>query len=132
MKYPYTPEFEKFWDRYPRKTGCSKVKAFEAWTRALRYASIPIIMRGLERYPFSAEPQYQPHATTWINQHRWENGGEDKAPPTVVVPPTRPSRSSWRDKYDGGPEIPFQSFPEERERRMNASQPFTIDVHPDE
>lgn len=129
MKKPYTPEFEKFWERYPRKLATSKVKAFASWERALKYATAKAIMAGLERYPFSTEPQFQPHAATWINQHRWEGADHsDTAPPTAARPP---SRASWRDKYDGH-EVPFQSFPEQRESRLAADDLFTIDVDPRE
>ncbi len=48
--------FEAWWDRYPRKVG--KGQARPAYAKAL-----PGIL--------AQEPQFQPHASTWLNGERW-------------------------------------------------------------
>jgi len=70
----YAPEFESFWALYPRKEP-SKRKAFEAWSKANSRASPAEIEAGLKRWlPIFAacEPDKVPHATTFLNQDRWE------------------------------------------------------------
>ena len=117
---PPSPEFEAFWQRYPRKVGTSKKAAQDAYFKARRSATAQTIMAGLLAYPFNPQPQFQPHAATWLNQCRWEIE-QDTAPPTVIVTQPAPSRSSWRDKYDGA----SPCIPSHRTARLN--EPFTID-----
>lgn len=83
-KERYTPEFEAFWTAYPRKLNCSKLMAFRSWNRldeddqAQAMAALPTfccMMRGKEE-------QFIPHATTWLNQKRFE---------TIAIPASVPS-----------------------------------------
>lgn len=86
-KERYTPEFEEFWTAYPRKLNCSKLMAFRSWNRlddeeqAQVMTVLPIFCRMMK----GKEEQYIAHATTWLNQKRFE---------TIVIPATVPSASA--------------------------------------
>lgn len=91
-----TSEFEEFWAKYPRKVG--KLKARVAYSQIIgRGKSVLIdgervplrashaeIMAGLKRFisgmynsrtgEILEETKFIPHATTWLNQGRWEDG----------------------------------------------------------
>lgn len=73
----YLPEFEIFWQRYPRKEP-SKKETARSWVKVMAQEEPPSpeqIMAGLERWlPVWAargDPEKVPHATTWLNQERW-------------------------------------------------------------
>ncbi len=88
-----TPEFEEFWDTYPKPD--AKGLARRAYATALTKASHEMIMDGLRRYPFKADPKYQPMPATWLNQERWTYE-EPRTPPTVIVE-SRDKRPSSMD-----------------------------------
>lgn len=72
---PAAPDrFDEFWSRYPRKTG--KANARKSWDKAIRKHTAETILAGLEanmRDLGSREPQYVPHAATWLNGERWND-----------------------------------------------------------
>lgn len=78
----YPPEFETFWQRYPRKEP-SKKEAARSWVRVSADANV--VMAGLERWiPVWAargDPEKIPHATTWLNQERWTVEAPARASP---------------------------------------------------
>lgn len=64
--------FELFWRAYPRKTNKSfaqKVFKKFAFTDEL----LSQMMNALSNFPFSKDPQYIPHPSTWLNGKRWED-----------------------------------------------------------
>lgn len=70
--------FDRFWSAYPRKIG--KGAARKSYERALKKVSHEIIMHGLsQQLPDmqSKEKQFIPHASTWLNQERWEDEPEE-------------------------------------------------------
>ena len=70
----YTEDFVKWWSIYPRKDG-SKQKAFEIWFRITKEISandLFIYTDKFKRAVHGTEIKYIPHATTWLNQRRWE------------------------------------------------------------
>lgn len=73
----YPPEFEEFWQVYPRRT--AKRAALGAWKKAARRASVAEIMAGAERFRDdpNREQEFTPHPATWLNQDRW---GDDPLP----------------------------------------------------
>lgn len=75
--------FAEFWMAYPRRVG--KDAAQKAWDKAIRQARPEEIIAGLLRYQFSPEVQYQPHASTWLNEGRWKIEA-DIPPPFVLTP----------------------------------------------
>lgn len=68
------PEFEKFWDIYPRKQG--KGKARDAFIKAYKQFG-DVVITGAAN--FAADPnlplekQYIPLPATWLNQERWND-----------------------------------------------------------
>lgn len=69
--------FNEFWAAYPRKVG--KGQARKAYAKALRIASHDDIMFGLSQQRPSMEakePQFIPHASTWLNGERWDDEPE--------------------------------------------------------
>lgn len=69
--------FNRFWDKYPRKTDKTKAKA--KWAKLkVTQALFDQIMRGLAAHCASADwlkdsGQFIPHPTTWLNGRRWED-----------------------------------------------------------
>ena len=73
----YTAAFSEFWSKYPRGEG--KAEAFKAWQKLKPDAElIGRINTALERQKQSQQwkrdgGRYIPHASTWLNQRRWED-----------------------------------------------------------
>jgi len=86
----YTPEFELFWEAYPRKVG--KMKAFQSWVKHVDQEVISRVMASLEVQKKSRQwneenGRFIPHPTTWLNQHRWEDQLElEKQPQRDYIP----------------------------------------------
>ena len=76
--------FEQFWNVYPRRDG--KKKALEAMGKALKKASIEVILEGVNRYITFLQTTTQQTAmpATWLNGERWND---------EVIPPTNLSGS---------------------------------------
>lgn len=68
--------FTKFWGKYPRKQG-SKKNAMRSFSKLNKtqindlFNALPIHLKYWELS--GTEMAYIPHATTWINQQRWED-----------------------------------------------------------
>lgn len=62
-------EFDRFWDIYPRKT--AKGAAEKAWEKACGLTDPEKIIAAAERATWPTDPQFIPHASTWLNQKRW-------------------------------------------------------------
>jgi hypothetical protein len=70
-------DFAEFWDRYPRKVG--KDAARKAFAKAMKAARPDDVMFGLsQQLPSlqSKDPQFIPHAASWLNQGRWTDEPE--------------------------------------------------------
>ena len=66
-------KFNQFWSLYPRKV--KKFVARRTWNR-LSKKEIDEIFKVLEDHMIrwkETEIQYVPHASTWLNQKRWED-----------------------------------------------------------
>ncbi|NDB02617.1 MAG: helix-turn-helix domain-containing protein [Flavobacteriaceae bacterium] len=71
----YSQDFEDWWTIYPRNDG-SKKKAHELWQRVTKKE---IDVKTLNEATFKfmkasigKDKKFLPHATTWLNQGRWE------------------------------------------------------------
>lgn len=88
--------FDEFWSRYPRKAG--KSEAVKAWGKAIKNgadpASLLAAVKAHADYYVAAktEQQYIPHASTWLNQKRYED--EPPPLPRNAAPPTAPHDTS--------------------------------------
>ena len=74
---PSEIEFNSFWEIYPRRQ--AKGAAAGAWKKALKKASAQTIIEGAMRFSSdpNRNPEFTPHASTWLNQERW---GDDPLP----------------------------------------------------
>jgi hypothetical protein len=91
----YSPAFEAFWDAYPRKVG--KKAASTAFEKARKIATVQAICTGAARYrddPNLPPEEFRPHATTWLNEGRWEDGPQP--PRGEHQQQTRPTGSQVR------------------------------------
>jgi hypothetical protein len=86
--------FTEFWDTYPRKSG--KAKALKAWPTAVKkvkgnHQTITEAARCFRDDPNRVD-QYTPHASTWLNQERWNDPplpGPTRHPRPTRAAPTR-------------------------------------------
>jgi hypothetical protein len=78
------PDFEQFWQRYPRKVG--KGQARRAFATALRKTSLTDMLRALDRARWPDDPRFVPHPATWLNGERWS---DDPKAVASSVPPRR-------------------------------------------
>lgn len=69
-------DFAHFWSIFPNHT--ARAYAEKCYTRARKFADHDVIMKGLDLNMIvwanrgTVKP-YLPHASTWLNQRRWEN-----------------------------------------------------------
>jgi hypothetical protein len=74
--------FEDFWKQYPRKI--AKRSALKSWQRlspADQRMALDAIKNHVAYWQASGtEPQYIPHASTWLNQGRFEDELEQVKP----------------------------------------------------
>lgn len=77
MKTNYTPEFESFWNKYPKRwvessgswVKIGKYEAFQAWKR-LAKSEREIIMMVLPKVKAN---KFTPDAHRWLKKRRWED-----------------------------------------------------------
>lgn len=67
-------DFESWWELYPRKVG--KAAAAKAYAKARRDVDALVLVDGLANAAqvwkaTQTEPQFIPHASTWLNAGRW-------------------------------------------------------------
>lgn len=91
--------FERFWQAYPRKL--AKPKARESFLRAVKNgAELTAIGAGLrawcEYWSARNEPEFVPHATTWLNQQRWND-----RPPAPKRAPLSMMERAWLKAHPG-------------------------------
>lgn len=65
------PEFDTFWQEYPRKT--AKEAARKAWAGARARVGAEAILTGLRAAVWPLEARFIPHPATWLNQGRWDD-----------------------------------------------------------
>ncbi len=78
-KYTYPPDFETFWEAYPRRVG--KKAAEMAWKARKKEGALPPlpdVLRALEAQKNAPGwqrdgGQYIPNPATWLNQGRWDD-----------------------------------------------------------
>lgn len=96
-KAGYEYLFDVFWDEYPRKT--AKAVAKKSW---MKLKPDPDLLRRMiatltwqKQSKQWAEDGIIPHASTWLNQRRWED-----EPPTTLIPagPPKPPPMSFKEQ----------------------------------
>jgi hypothetical protein len=68
-KYSY--EFESFWKEYPRHE--NKIGAMKSWKKV--DVELDVILKAVEKHKQTKQWKdgIYPHASTWLNQRRWED-----------------------------------------------------------
>lgn len=103
-KSPSIAAFDRFWLAYPRKIGKADArKAFDrAWRKLPAFDEEKILAGGLERAKAGwVDPQFIPHAATWLNGERWTDEPDPQIPPGAIALSTRPksreeiNREGW-------------------------------------
>lgn len=67
----YTNDFELFWKEYPRHE--NKSNAMKSWKKV--NVELSVILKAIEKQKKSKQWKdgIYPHASTWLNQRRWED-----------------------------------------------------------
>tara|TARA_R110002020_G_scaffold187961_7_gene386465 strand:- start:1315 stop:1944 length:630 start_codon:yes stop_codon:yes gene_type:complete len=77
----YTDDFKEWWNLYPRKDG-SKKKAFDLFVnitdKILNFDELYSFTVKYKQSVNDKDQKFIPHATTWLNQRRWETVDEKK------------------------------------------------------
>jgi len=89
-KHTYTDEFEAFWKAYNRVQNCKKYKAFVAWKKATKLEEPEVITQGAIAYGKYLEGEWKKpgnngypaaaHASTWLNDRRWDDFTSEDRP----------------------------------------------------
>lgn len=129
---PYTPEFEKFWKAYPRGDG--KIEAWRAWLKAQGNEEFPALddliaiveSRSRTEDWQKENGKFIPHASTWLNQRRWED--EKRSLKFSQALDSVPSHTPSSDE-----ELDFTASIARRRRRQEALERWESTPHgPDE
>jgi hypothetical protein len=79
---PTADRFAEFWDLYPRKDGkaaAEKVFRSQATSEAKADTIIAALRQQLPGLK-ARDPQYRPHARTWLSQKRWQDDPGEPEP----------------------------------------------------
>tara|TARA_Y100000004_G_scaffold134134_1_gene151650 strand:+ start:19288 stop:19917 length:630 start_codon:yes stop_codon:yes gene_type:complete len=77
----YTKEFQVFWSDYPRKIGkYASAKSFKKALKVINALELQVACINYAKYveDNKVEQTFIPHATTWLNNRRWEDYKEYK------------------------------------------------------
>lgn len=89
--------FQMFWDRWPRKV--AKLEAEKAWKQVVTPEDEEPIQKALDwQVPIfeQREPEYRPHAATWIRGRRWEDEKPSAPKPTPTRSRTTDQLPDWQ------------------------------------
>ncbi|MGR9149621.1 YdaU family protein [Rhizobium leguminosarum] len=78
----FDPDFERFWDAYPNKTG--RPSAENAFSQAIKRASLDEIMTGVRTYAAKTDDRQWCSPVKWLSDDRWKDQPAkppDKPPP---------------------------------------------------
>lgn len=87
--------FAEFYALYPRKEARPKAAAaFGKLTAEQQRKATTAIVEFAASWKWQAEPEFIPHPTTWLNQHRFDDTPPPLARPQPQQPPPRQSRAA--------------------------------------
>ena len=70
----YSPEFEQWWNHYPRKVAKRKAsKVFQTVLKEIGLVELIAITRKFAQSDVGRAGPFCPHPTTWLTQGRWED-----------------------------------------------------------
>ena len=78
--------FQAFWERWPRKVG--KLEAEQVWKKHVTPQDEEPIQKALDwQVPMfeQREPEYIPHAKTWLRNRRWEDEPPTPPKPKIAI-----------------------------------------------
>jgi hypothetical protein len=111
-KQSVSESFRRFWKEYPRKV--ARHDAWLVWRRlALDPSGVEAAIEGVRREKRTEwknrDMEHIPHATTWLNQRRWEDDREgptvtEKAP-NFVLEKMDAARLDWERENAGGTDV---------------------------
>jgi hypothetical protein len=102
-EFKYPADFQKFWDSFPRKDG--KREALRAWqklTRGEKTAALADVPSRVVHNWAGRETEKIPHASTYLNQHRWEDDIMTNligAPARKIAPDLSPGQELLRQMH---------------------------------
>lgn len=70
----YTDDFQKWWKIYPRKI--NKFSAAKSFKKSVKEVDVKNLIKWTEVFAeqiIGTEERFIPHASTWLNQKRWED-----------------------------------------------------------
>ncbi len=76
------PDFERFWDAYPNKTG--RPSAEKAFSQAIKRASLGEIMAGVATYAAKTDDRQWCSPVRWLSDDRWKD--QPAKPPDKRAP----------------------------------------------
>jgi len=82
--------FTEFWSMWPRSEG--KAAARKAWTKAVKIIDptpLLVLVRAYVTHPNRPAGEFIPHASTWLNGERWNDG-----PPVARANTQRPTKGA--------------------------------------
>ncbi|MBY5682668.1 DUF1376 domain-containing protein [Rhizobium leguminosarum] len=79
------PDFERFWDAYPNKTG--RPSAEKAFSQAIKRASLDELMTGVRTYAAKTDDRQWCSPVRWLSDDRWK---DQPAKPPDKPPPPKP------------------------------------------
>jgi len=123
--------FETFWSAYPKKVGKGAARA--SWAKN-NLPELDVLLSALRKAIASPDWQKEmgkfiPHASTWLNQQRWEDEGMDFS----ALSPLKQTMSSrigideqeaaiWRKGiYPSSSNVPFAEWPSDVQREYITS-----------
>lgn len=89
-------DFVHFWNAYPRKVG--KGAAYKAWEKAVDKVEPETIIAKIQQWKSSVDfpdPDFIPHASTWLNQERWHDEYSDQK-----KIPTQAERDAFKREHE--------------------------------
>ncbi len=91
-------DFDTFWEHYPRREG--KATARKAFAK-LEHIGLPLelIIKDLEQRYAGIDLRYVPHASTYLNQRRWE----DEDSPASILNHAARRIQTWPKPRSGEP-----------------------------
>lgn len=83
-KEDVSPDFEEFWEKFPRQRRGAKDKACKAWGKAMGRSTAAEVLAGLVKYARSTDVSsgYAKGADSWLNADGWTNTYEIGTKPT--------------------------------------------------
>tara|TARA_R100000426_G_scaffold66085_1_gene46073 strand:- start:1004 stop:1690 length:687 start_codon:yes stop_codon:yes gene_type:complete len=72
--YATINEFERWWDKYPRKVG--KYKAASLFSKIRQEVELNVLLDATDKFAEAMKDQekkFIPHPTTWLNGRRWND-----------------------------------------------------------